>query len=278
MFARIQSYEQPVLLIGNKNVTRNFPKFDYTIHTLKTVHQLLQEGHRKLRFLQMPNYEVRFGLEGYAGPHIPPHYLMVSDKATQSSAQCITDGDIKFNEQGEITSINHKSSDFLPLFDSLKWVLASLIANNVAFSEEFIIRELDSSGGFKANHQVNLQTLKEELLHILTPERHEAMVNNNQQATPYHFVKIAQEKQITRGTKRKLAFDTDSLAGDLAESPIKRQRHHPVFTGGADLSPIKSKLEQAHSNFLKRSAISLSFEDLDDPMEDENTVSRALKF
>jgi len=94
-----------------------------------------------------------FAEEGGPNKIIPAHYQITGDAA--NSARCITAGNITFSDDHkEIIFINHKSGDFRPPFDTLKWVLAILIANEVELKAVSVrladiinIQKLSSSGG-----------------------------------------------------------------------------------------------------------------------------------
>jgi hypothetical protein len=112
-----------------------------------------EENTHTVRFLVDIYARLWFAEEGGPSKIIPAHYQITGDAA--NSARCITAGNIKFSaDHREIISINHKSGDFRPPFDTLKWVLAILIANedrlaavSVRLADKINIQKLSSSGG-----------------------------------------------------------------------------------------------------------------------------------
>jgi len=106
-----------------------------------------------IRFLVDIYGRLWFGEEGGPSRSVPAHYQMTGDPA--NNARCITAGNITFSDDHrEIIFINNKSGDFRPPFDTLKWVLAILIANedrlaaaSVRLADTINIQKLSSSGG-----------------------------------------------------------------------------------------------------------------------------------
>jgi hypothetical protein len=131
----------------------------FKIYPISELHKLIEVVRKKsapllkIRYLVDMNNQLWFAEEGGAGRTIPAHYQM------GDTEWCITAGNIKFSKDyKQIELINHKSS-FKPSLDSIKWVVAILIANEELLNEQsislsplLVINELTSSGGNKEAH------------------------------------------------------------------------------------------------------------------------------
>ena len=106
-------------------------RFDiYSLSTLKTL--LTEKKKNKeipdLRFLIDLNKKVWFARESHKHIPAPAHYQMTGE--SQRKAYCITAGNLVLTDDYKtLFKINHKSGDFRPFFDSLKWFIALLILN-----------------------------------------------------------------------------------------------------------------------------------------------------
>ena len=113
----------------------------------------VDDNRHTIRFLVDIYGRLWFAEEGGPGKIIPAHYQITGEPA--NSARCITAGNITFSaNHKEIIAINHKSGDFKPPFDTLKWVLAILVANEHRLEAAFVslaatinIQKLSSSLG-----------------------------------------------------------------------------------------------------------------------------------
>lgn len=107
----------------------------------------------KIRYMVDTAGKLWLAEEGGASSLIPAHYQMTGASAKEAS--CIAAGNITFSEDYKtIDVINHKSGDFVPAFDSLKWLLAILVANTdvlapVTLPPILSIERLSSAGGFE---------------------------------------------------------------------------------------------------------------------------------
>jgi hypothetical protein len=107
----------------------------------------------KIRYMVDTAGKLWLAEEGGASSRIPAHYQMTGASAKEAS--CIAAGNITFSpDYKTIDVINHKSGDFVPAFDSLKWLLAILVANAdvlapVTLPPILSIERLSSVGGFE---------------------------------------------------------------------------------------------------------------------------------
>lgn len=98
-----------------------------------------------IRFLVTKESELILGLEGKPQGIVPAHFQMAD--LDIEKAMCITAGNIYFNDNDEITRIDHKSGDFRPPFDSLQHALTLLVKAGVKFAPEVFIDKLNDRGG-----------------------------------------------------------------------------------------------------------------------------------
>ncbi|MGC1181709.1 MAG: hypothetical protein WA877_02035 [Legionella sp.] len=123
----------------------------YSIESLSTLEKLLAEirskkEHPVLRYLVDKSYTAWFARETRVGVAAPKHFQMTGDSIEE--AQCLTAGNIKFKNSTckVLRSINHRSGDFCPSFDSLRIFLAILILNEEILSfklpKVLIVKEL----------------------------------------------------------------------------------------------------------------------------------------
>lgn len=119
-----------------------------------------------VRYLVDTSFHLWFAKEGIASAKTPAHYQMTGEPA--SSARCIAAGNLYFSpDYREIIGMNHKSGDFRPHFDSIKWLLAILIAHDDMLSSSSIevsaalnIEKLTSSGGHEATYTLEKEELR----------------------------------------------------------------------------------------------------------------------
>lgn len=117
--------------------------------------------------------ELVFAAEGAPRQHIPAHYQM-ADKNPRE-ALCVSAGNAFFDENNKLVAIDHKSGDFRPTFDSLKFALGAMLNANVSMDEEIVLRQLDYAGALEKNYSIKTEKLAPlaELL-IPLPESYDA--------------------------------------------------------------------------------------------------------
>lgn len=114
-----------------KKTTRNGV---FSIHSLATLGELLAEKKKgneipDLRYLVDINGKAWFARETHtSAPPAPAHYKMTG--SPRNAAYCKTAGNLFFSyDYSTLLKLNNKSGDFRPSFNSLKWILAILVAN-----------------------------------------------------------------------------------------------------------------------------------------------------
>ena len=163
---------------GCKNLKKpSHTNFDiYSISTLKT---LLDEKEKNkelpdLRFLVDLDKNALFARETHQRIPAPAHYQMTGE--LQKNACCITAGNLFLSPNyKQLLKANHKSGDFRPSFDSLKWFIAILILNEkrLPFSlpEKLIIEELNYSGKVIRTLEWNVAELRSWVMKVFTDEK-----------------------------------------------------------------------------------------------------------
>ena len=159
----------------------------YTIYPLFLLDELIRKVRARktpidaIRYLVDTNKQLWFAEEGCASAIIPAHYQMTGNPA--SSARCIAAGNIIFSaDYKNIIAINHKSGDFRPGFDSIRWPLAILIAHervlasfSMKINSTLVLEQLTSTGGVEATYPLDkdelgawlMSTLDEKTMRIL---------------------------------------------------------------------------------------------------------------
>lgn len=141
----------------------------FSINSLKTLGDLLQEKKQgketpDLRYLVDTSGTAWFARETRDNePKAPAHYKMTGERS--NAARCKTAGNIFFNEDYSVLlKINHKSGDFRPSFESIKWLLAILVVNEKALPFDLpkvlTIEELNYNGGLVAAHECPITKIK----------------------------------------------------------------------------------------------------------------------
>lgn len=101
----------------------------------------------KIRFVMDCHYQVWFAKEGTPCATIPGHGQMLEGHT------CITAGVLRFSKDFKTLEIDHKSGDYRPAFDSLKWFLAALMVNfearKIQLPATLSILRLNSAGASK---------------------------------------------------------------------------------------------------------------------------------
>ncbi|MBX9704344.1 MAG: hypothetical protein K2X39_09355 [Silvanigrellaceae bacterium] len=125
---------------------------------------------KKIRYLVTTNYQLMFALEGFPNDKVPHHYHMCGEE--KNNAYCLGAGTIFLErnlDQFQITIINHQSGDFSPPVDSLKWVLALLLANESLlpgenfFPDTLKLIEMNAKGSYENDYLTDKVTLTKSL-------------------------------------------------------------------------------------------------------------------
>lgn len=138
-----------------------------SLHTLKNLIDIKQEAEEPsdLRFLVDGHFKAWFARETHANrPLAPKHYQMTGNLRKQ--AQCIAAGNLELDkDHTTLIKVNHKSGDFRPSFNSLKWLLAILVLNEdqlpFKLPEHLLIERLNSVGGLEQNYNCPMSLIKE---------------------------------------------------------------------------------------------------------------------
>ncbi|KTD01346.1 hypothetical protein OQJ19_01535 [Fluoribacter gormanii] len=202
-----------------KKITRSSK---YLIHSLATLGELLTEmkiGKETpvLRYLVDLNKAAWFARETRDhAPDAPAHFKMTG--SPQNSAFCKTAGNLFFSEDySTLISINHKSGDFRPSFDSIKWILAIIVINEACLPfnlpEVLIIDELDHNGKIIGTHQCLISSIKKWL----------TTFTENTALTLSLKEQNAETKTVRYGQERLKRFaETDSESAPLDKNRIAR--------------------------------------------------------
>ena len=129
---------------------------EYNIYPICKLEELIrkikaEQSIRTIRFLVDCDGKMWFAEEGAANAYIPAHYQMTGNPS--GTARCIAAGNLQLSaDYKKLIMMNHKSGDFRPTLDSLKWPLAFLIANESAaegaiqLATDLTIEQLSPSG------------------------------------------------------------------------------------------------------------------------------------
>lgn len=154
-----------------------------TIYPMRGLKRLLDNIKLKdptathVRFLIDNSFNLWLAEEGPPNKVIPSHQQMTGEQGTQ--ARCVTAGNIVFSKDMRfIESVNHKSGDFRPSFDSMKWLLALLVMNEQLLLEQdillpprFFIEKLTSAGGLENTFEIGHDELIAWVHDIFSPEQ-----------------------------------------------------------------------------------------------------------
>ncbi|MBX9704343.1 MAG: hypothetical protein K2X39_09350, partial [Silvanigrellaceae bacterium] len=174
-------YRREDMRIGKK--VTNIPSLRYVIYSLTHLNELLsaleisKEYHlrnnryntNKIRYLVTTEMQLVFAKEGTPNESVPAHYRMTCEE--KENAQCLAAGNIyvkKIGNHFQITKINHKSGDFKPELESMKWALAILLAHEASLPENFlpdtlVIEKINSSGGGETSYSKTKKDLTDDL-------------------------------------------------------------------------------------------------------------------
>ncbi len=123
----IETFRNPFPAPLTSDLTCNI----YPLRHLSTLIQKIQEKSipiRTIRYLVDSSKNIWFAEEGAPSKTTPAHCRMTGNPPAQSI--CIAAGNIGFSDDfTQINMVNNKSGDFKPNFDSVKWPLAILAAN-----------------------------------------------------------------------------------------------------------------------------------------------------
>ncbi|MBX9704272.1 MAG: hypothetical protein K2X39_08990 [Silvanigrellaceae bacterium] len=215
----------------------------YSLPNLLALLNLLKEADKgsckfstnKIRYLVTTDKQLFFALEGTPNAIVPAHYQMSSE--TIENAKCLAAGNIYLTQDNgfKIKKINHKSGDFTPCFDSIKWVLALLLANE-SLLQNFIpetieIEELDVNGGQAGSYFVTKQNLAElltphiQLVSTIPPCTNNRMGRdyNKYPHAPYHFSRLVLEDSFAG---LNLSSGYESQQEDSLEEPSEILDHN----------------------------------------------------
>jgi hypothetical protein len=151
---------------NSKKITSNFV---YSIHSLTTLGELLAEKKQgneiaDLRYLVDVNGEAWFARETHSdAPTAPAHYKMTG--SPRNAAYCRTAGNLFFSDDySTLIKLNNKSGDFRPSLNSIKWILAILVANEdllpFQLPEILMIEEQGHNGKVIDTHLCPIADLK----------------------------------------------------------------------------------------------------------------------
>lgn len=212
--------------------------FNYQIFPLASFKELVElagsgaSKKNKFRFVIDTDLQAWFALEGRPAGIIPPHFGLVSTNC--KDAICRTAGNIKV-EDNKLISINHKSGDFSPSFDSLFYLLI-LLANSKTLPFEipatFEIDHLTSAGGHGATYTIEKndflrwgaiysdrfveQSNQKTSLHI---ERPGASEQARRVGVKRLFAPLPYEPEVPSPYRRKLDQSDDSASCSLGSLP-----------------------------------------------------------
>lgn len=116
------------------------------------------EGKKVLRFLLKTDGTLVFGAEGHPVGHIPSHAQLANQK-DPLEAECITAGNVFFDENNRLCAIDNKSGDFRPEFNTLQFAVEALIDAQVPMLDQLTIVKLNSSGAEEMAVEVNTADL-----------------------------------------------------------------------------------------------------------------------
>jgi hypothetical protein len=150
-----------------------FQEGNYSIHSLHTLPDLLGKIRQKtnstnvvLRFLLTESLQLLFGEEGDPTRSVPPHWA-ITGVQSKEDAKCASAGNVTLNEKNHIVAISNKSGGFHPLYDSLQWVIAVIVANGLEFADKVTITRITPQGIFE-DLSVSSQQLKELIIDLFS--------------------------------------------------------------------------------------------------------------
>lgn len=143
-----------------------FQEGNYSIYSLHTLPDLLGMIRQKtnstnvvVRFLLAESLQLLFGEEGDPTRSIPPHWALTG-ALSKETAKCSSAGNLTLNEKNQVVVISNKSGGFHPLYDSLQWVIAVIVANGLEFADKVTIIRITPQGIFE-DLSVSAEQLKE---------------------------------------------------------------------------------------------------------------------
>lgn len=201
----------------------------------------MANGKSKFRYLVDLNYDLWFAREGYPSQGIPAHGQMATSNA------CIAAGNIKFSPDHKVMElINNQSGDFKPKFDSVKWLLAILFANeeNIPFALPDILNidERNERGGDVARHELAISDIKTRIGEVFTPEL--LMKFKNQ---PTEIKNITSEAETPRFRMKPFSFFSRTENGDTSQRAVSSSRAKDNIPS-ADLAPLDYPLLRTTEN------------------------------
>jgi hypothetical protein len=161
--------------------------------------QTKPEPRRTIRYIVDLNKQIWFAEEGEPSKTTPPHGRMTGQ--SKQEARCIAAGNIDFSDDYErIVMVNHKSGDFRADFDSVKWPLAILAANqdllttiSIQFDKQVTIEQLTSSGGPQDLHINSEAELTAWVAEYFNPEERKILTNQPSEVRTFSYPKPVAE-------------------------------------------------------------------------------------
>jgi hypothetical protein len=192
----------------------------FDIHSLTTLIDLCNEKKKNkerpdFRFLVDLNKKAWFAKESHNRIPAPAHYQMTGEP--QNIAKCLTAGNLFLTEDySTLAKINHKSGDFRPSRDSLKWFIAILLLNATklpfAIPNVLIIEVLNDSGKVVRIIEFNTKELTEWVNEVFSDKTIASEIRAQEQGTN----QVVYKSLATRIPLNK--FPSFSLGGSASTS------------------------------------------------------------
>ena len=268
----LQHSAEPKVFRGNQEARDQLKKdTSYTVHTMGSFNGFLELMKEFVKSRNKTTFVLRYTIRNdkqilFAGENdylnAMEHFRMTG--ASPDSAMALAAGNIQVtvlaDGQLQLDSINHKSGDFRPDLNSIRWILAALFFNkdsiNLLIPENLSIEELNLSGGLEFTHQWKSADISTWLDANMAEER-EALTSKQPQDVVEHEYKAlvkayfdyrndSPERNFrSSNAKRKLSFDgsPDSIVFNSPESTNEKAEKQSRITE-AQRSPMGRKLGQ----------------------------------
>lgn len=251
--------------IKNKNITRRTYLGSFVLYPLTHLNMLIgilqnkmavkfNEDHLRIRYLVDTNKKLWFAEEGSPTEGIPAHYQMTGQST--DIATCLSAGTLTFSSDFScLIAIDHKSGDFRPPFNSIKWLLAilvnseSLLPAGLCLGKDLDIEELTDRGGSFKTHKIEITALRTMVDAWLSEEEKSSLANQSLLCKTVSYQSdAAPAAPRTHNVSNPLFFKIK-----LAESP-KRSRP-VVFITNDTPSHVSLPPEEGPGGILKRAAV-----------------------
>lgn len=114
--------------------------------------------YKVVRFLLRKNGDLMFAAEGAPNERVPAHWQMTGAKSCfLDDPECHAAGNAFFDENNQMCVINHKSGDFCPPFNSLKFALRAFESSNVPMKKQITVTELGEHACFIKDHSISFE-------------------------------------------------------------------------------------------------------------------------